>query len=366
MKASLTNILYSALAAVALTACQSNTYKITGSAEGLQDGDTLFITSDLQTGYPSDTLVIKDGKFQTEGKVDSVHLCMIYCASRNEVNAPFFAEAGNIQIKLSEKPGATRISGTLCNDEWQKMNDEVMTIGKDINRIAERIYGEQVSAEEQQKGMEQIEKLNQRFSEMVVQSTERNINNELGYFLLNYYPEDIIDNDTKSRLIEKLPAEMRDRQSIKQLMAQIAKAKQTVEGATMADFKMNTPEGTPVSALEEISKYRITVIDFWASWCGPCREEMPFMIALYDKYKDQGMNILGVSLDSTHEAWINAINQFKMPWTQVSDLKGWDNAAAQQFNIQSIPHTIVVDANGKILRRGLRGKELEDFIAEQF
>ncbi len=366
MKVSLTNISFSFIAAVLLTACQSNTYKINGTVEGLQDGDTLFITSDLQTGFPSDTIVVKEGKFETQGEVDSVHLCMIYCASRNEVNAPFFVEAGNIQIKLSEKPGASRISGTTCNDEWQKMNDEVIVIGKEINKIAEHIYGTQVSQEEQEKGMAKMEELNKRFTDLVVKTTERNISNELGYFLLNYYPEEIFDNESKARLIAQMPEKFRERGSIKMLLAQMEKAKQSAEGAQIADFTMNTPEGNSISAMDEIKKHKVTIIDFWASWCGPCREEMPAMMTLYEKYKDQGLGILGVSLDNDQEAWQKAISMFKLPWAQMSDLKGWESAAAQQFNVTSIPHTMVVDAQGKILRRGLRGQELEDFIAEQF
>ena len=89
------------------------------------------------------------------------------------------------------------------------------------------------------------------------------------------------------------------------------------------------------------------------------------MIQLYDKYGANGLGIVGISLDTDRDAWIQAIDQFGMKWPQMSDLKGWENAAAQQFSISSIPHTIVIDQKGKILRRGLRGEQLENFVAEQ-
>ena len=364
MKAFQASILFSA-AVLALTACHSNTYKISGAVEGLNDGDTLFITNDLQTGIPTDTLIVKDGKFELSGETDSTYLCMVYSEKRNELNAPFFIEPGNISIKLVEAPGASRVGGTKCNEQWQELNDSVMTIGKEINRIAEHIYGNTVDEMEQQKGMEQIEKLNQRFSAIVVKTTEKNIKNEFGYFLLTYYPEELIDNQTRMKLIDKLPEEKQKRPAIQEMLVNLKQAAESAEGMTIKDFTQPGLDGTPVSLLGEVSKSKITVIDFWASWCGPCRQEMPFMVELYDKYKDKGLGIIGISLDEDSDAWKAATQQLNIPWVQMSDLKGWENAIAKHFCVTSIPHTIVVDQQGKILKRGLRSEKLEEFVAGQ-
>lgn len=365
MKVSLTNTLYSALLIGALTACQSTTYQVNGTIEGAADGDTLFLTSDLQTGIPSDTIFVEDGKFHISGEADSVRLCMIYSAKRNELNAPFFIEPGIISIQIKETPGASRVGGTKCNDEWQVLNDSVISIGKEINRIAEHIYGNTVTPEEQQKGMEAIDKLNQRFSRMVINTCEKNIRNEFGYFLLTYYPDELIDPSSRSRLIKLLPEEMRKREQIRVMEQSLEASAKTAEGATIPDFSQPAPDGTSLSIMSEVSQHRITIIDFWASWCGPCRQEIPFMIELYNKNKDKGLGIVGVSLDNDKDAWLTAIKQMNMPWAQMSDLNGWDNAAAKLFNITSIPHTIVVDQQGKILRHGLRGEALANFVAEQ-
>ena len=364
MKAFQASILFSA-AVLALTACHSNTYKISGAVEGLNDGDTLFITNDLQTGIPTDTLIVKDGKFELSGETDSTYLCMVYSEKRNELNAPFFIEPGNISIKLVETPGASRVGGTKCNEQWQELNDSVMTIGKEINRIAEHIYGNTIDEMEQQKGMEQIEKLNQRFAAIVVKTTEKNIKNEFGYFLLTYYPEELIDNQTRMKLIDKLPDEKQKRPAIQEMLANLKQASESAEGMTIKDFTQPGLDGTPVSLLGEVSKSKITVIDFWASWCGPCRQEMPFMVELYDKYKDKGLGIIGISLDEDSDAWKAATQQLNIPWVQMSDLKGWENAIAKHFCVTSIPHTIVVDQQGKILKRGLRSEKLEEFVAGQ-
>ena len=364
MRAFPTSILFSAIAYFALTSCQSNTYKIQGSVTGMEDGDTLYLTSDMQTGIPSDTLIVKDGKFSFESETDSVYLAMVYSAARNEINAPFFVEPGTITMSLTEAVGQTRVGGTKCNNEWQKLNDAVMAIGKEINQIAEHIYGNNVSEEEQKKGMSQIDELNKRFSDIVVKAAEDNIDNEFGYFLLVYYPEEVINNAARARLIEKLPDAMKQRPGIQDIKKTIEASAKTSEGATISDFAQATPEDNQLSIMEEIGKHKITIIDFWASWCGPCRQEMPAMVEMYDQFKDSGLGIVGVSLDQDKDDWMNAIDKLGIKWPQMSDLNGWDNAAAKQFNITGIPHTIVVDNTGKILRRGLRGEALQEYVAE--
>jgi thiol-disulfide isomerase/thioredoxin len=290
---------------------------------------------------------------------------MIYSASRNEINSAFFLEPGSINIQLTEQPGGSRVGGTTCNNQWQTLNDSVMSIGKEINRIAEHIYGNNLSQEEQQKGMEQIERLNKRFADLVVKTAEKNIDNEFGYFLLTYYPEELIDNEQRARLIKDLPAEMRQRPAIKMLEQTIADAAKTAEGATIQDFTQKTPDGTEISLMDEVKKHKITVIDFWASWCGPCRQEMPFMMQMYDKHQAKGLGIIGISLDNDLNAWVKGTEALGFTWPQMSDLKGWENEIAQHFQVTSIPHTIVVDQKGTILRRGLRGEELEAFVVEQ-
>ena len=255
MKVSLTNILYSVLFFGTLTACQSNSYQVTGTIEGAADGDTLFLTSDMEMAIPCDTIIVEDGAFSFSGEVDSVRLHMIYSAKRNEINAPFFIERGNIKISLKEQPGTSRVGGTLCNDAWQELNDSVMSIGKEINRIAEHVYGNNLSEEEQQKGMAQITLLNKRFADLVVKTTEKHIKNEFGYFLLTYYPDELIDNDARARLIQQLPDEMRQRPAIKQIEERLAATAKTSEGATIPDFSQPAPDGSSLSIMSEIGKH---------------------------------------------------------------------------------------------------------------
>ena len=351
-------------ASIAL-ACQSNVYQIKGTVEGANKVDTLYLITDLVTGTPSATIPVKDGKFEFEGEADSTYFCVIHDKYQS-IAIPLFIEPGTIKIKLSDAPDGSRVGGTATNDEWQRMSDSTAVIGKEINSIAEKIYtNENATEEEQQKTVEQIDRLNQRFSGMVLRFAERNIKNELGYSLLLFYPEEIIPNKERMRLIKMMPEKMRQRSTIQQIIQQIGNAEKTEEGAMMEDFTLSSIEGAPMSIMSEVKKNRLTIIDFWASWCAPCREEMPFMVGLYNRYKDKGLGIIGISLDENADAWKQATDQMGIVWPQMSDLNGWESQAAQIFNITAIPHTIVVDQNGKILRRGLRKIPLEEFIVEQ-
>lgn len=131
------------------------------------------------------------------------------------------------------------------------------------------------------------------------------------------------------------------------------------------NFTMTDINGNDVTVADEFAKHKITVIDFWASWCGPCRQEMPGLVKTYNDYKDKGLGIIGVSLDENKEQWTDAISTMNMTWTQLSDLQGWNNSAAKMYGIQAIPFTIIVDNTGKAIAAGLRGEALTAFIANR-
>lgn len=135
-------------------------------------------------------------------------------------------------------------------------------------------------------------------------------------------------------------------------------------GGEAPDFSQQTPEGGTLSLSELRGKY--VLIDFWASWCKPCRFENPAVKRVYDKYKNKGFEILGVSLDRNHDAWVGAIQADGINWKHVSDLGFWNNAVAQQYGVSSIPFTVLVDKEGKIVAKGLRAQQLEMELARIF
>jgi len=138
---------------------------------------------------------------------------------------------------------------------------------------------------------------------------------------------------------------------------QITESKRNAIGTVLADFTQADTTGNPVTLASYRGKY--VLIDFWASWCRPCRQENPNVLANYNRFKDKNFTVLGVSLDKTKPAWVDAIKMDGLDWGHVSDLKGWENAVSQQFGITSIPQNFLIGPDGKIIAKNLRGPDLE-------
>lgn len=148
------------------------------------------------------------------------------------------------------------------------------------------------------------------------------------------------------------------------LKTKVLGASAFIPGAVAPDFAQQTPDGKTLKLSDLRGK--VVLVDFWASWCGPCRRENPNVKKVYEKYKDKGFEILGVSLDRTKASWEKAIEQDGLPWHHVSDLKGWKNEVAAMYSVSSIPHTILLDQEGKIIVSKLRGAQLEQVLGEIF
>jgi len=148
------------------------------------------------------------------------------------------------------------------------------------------------------------------------------------------------------------------------LKALVKTAKATSVGQKFADLSMLTPEGKSIKLSDYAGKGKYVLIDFWASWCGPCRQEMPNLVKAYSQYKDKGFEIVGVSFDKNGKSWKDGITKLNITWPQMSDLKYWDCEGAKIYAIRSIPHTVLLDKDGKIIARGLHGAELLSKLAE--
>ncbi|MEO1435955.1 MAG: TlpA disulfide reductase family protein [Bacteroidota bacterium] len=150
----------------------------------------------------------------------------------------------------------------------------------------------------------------------------------------------------------------------KNIETAISKYKRLMVGSVAPGIVQPTPEGASFD-LNSL-RGKVVLLDFWASWCGPCRRENPNVVKVYNQYKDQGFEILGISLDNSKDRWVKAIAQDQLTWVHVSDLKKWSSAVARDYNVSSIPATYLLDREGKILAKNLRGAALENKLAEVF
>jgi thiol-disulfide isomerase/thioredoxin len=168
--------------------------------------------------------------------------------------------------------------------------------------------------------------------------------------------------DYATNYIEKYKA--MDKGEIGRLDNELNKNRTFIPGMIAPDLVGPTPEGTNYSL--HGMRGKVVLLDFWASWCGPCRKENPNVKAAYEKYKDKGFDVLGVSLDKTKDAWVNAIAQDGLPWHHISDLKGWQSDHAAMYSVTSIPQTLLIDRDGKIIERNLRGPALDEKLKQIF
>ena len=364
-------ILYTALLTLLIVACQgeSNTFTVSGTAEGYPDGTQIMVYQiNPVNNQPSviDTLTITQGAFSaTYPKSEMATVNYLSVAQKG--NVAYFPENKDLQVTIyKDSLQSSFVTGSPQNESYRTFVTKISEFAEKKQENAQRYR----TAQKQQDGM-----LMQQTRDESVALNEEEI----------AYKKDFITQHGGSVFSAMLISEMLNR---KELTAQeakaaidgldpklkesatVAKIKATVEnmsvsdiGAKAPEFSAPTPDGTTLALSETLGKY--TIIDFWASWCKPCRRENPNVVRVYEKYHDKGLNIISVSLDrqGQEERWKQAIADDNMDWYHVSNLQFWQDPIAKQYNVRSIPATFLLDENGTIIDKNLRGAALEAKIA---
>lgn len=354
------------LLVLVMAACQSNStkYKVSGSIAGLDSGVVYLVK--VQAGQPLvvDTAKVADGAFSFEGKAGMPELCYLRINERDYF-APFFLENADIHVEsYKDSLRATKVSGSETTDIFNIYVDEVTNLNKKI-REYQKQYSQAATAgnqEEMDRIKIDIEAASDNMEVYAKNFVREHSNSVVGPFIALSQLAGRLEYADMKELVDGFAPELAQSEYVVQLTKILDEAAKTALGAEAPDFTMNDPEGNPFTLSSLRGKY--VLIDFWASWCGPCRKENPNIVAAYNKYKDKGFDILGVSLDRDKAAWLRAIQDDHLDWHQVSDLKYWQNEVARLYGVNTIPHSILLDPDGKIIANNLRGNELDEKLAE--
>lgn len=290
--------------------------------------------------------------------------------SNNADNLSFFIDKGTLTITSKDSVKKAQIAGSQLNIDNVKLQEQL----KSINLRGEKLMAEiKAATPEQQKSpafqssMQAKYKALQTLQSFTLKSfITDNPNSYLSLLALSSVGGPSPDPGEILPLYNSLSQSVRETEAGRVLKSQLDMLKATAVGAVAPDFTQNDVNGTPVKLSSFRGKY--VLLDFWASWCGPCRQENPNVVRNYNKYKAKNFTVLGVSLDKAESksAWLAAIKSDGLDWTQVSDLKYWNNAVAALYSITSIPQNYLIGPDGKIIAKNLRGEDLDAKLQELF
>lgn len=346
-----------------LFACnQTPSYKLTVKLSGAEG--KAYLTQRLNGEWVKrDSTELSNGEFLFKGDVKFPE--MYYLAfSNNRDRLPFFLENSDIAITgAADSLSKAKVVGSAVQDEFNALQEKLVQL--DAKGMA--LYKESKQSEKEGSKMKADSLMTAADSIFTQEDNEQKdyIKTHPAswispYLLGRIYYE--MDGGALENMINGLDPKLDSINTIVTLKKRVEKLKTVAVGQTAPDFTMNDPEGKPVKLSDIYPKNTYTLVDFWASWCGPCRRENPNVVAIYNKYKSKGFSVFGVSLDTDKDKWLKAIADDKLAWDHVSDLKGWKNEAAALYAVNSIPSNLLLDKNGKIIGRNLRGEDLAKII----
>lgn len=353
------------VAILLLASCANESYEINGSVENISEGKVLLQNIENNNYHTVDSTELVDGKFTFKGNVE---MSDIYFIKIDGVrfNIQLFLENSKIDIKVNPDDFAgIEVSGSATHAIYDEFLTGMNEFRAQIDAITEQYRQATtegtISEAFQAELTEQANAVYEAQDAYLKSFTFENTTNIVGPFIASQITH-LLSVEEMDKFLAEVSEDLKDVPYVITLQEKADLSRKTAIGQPMIDFTMNDTEGNPVTVSEINAK--LLLIDFWAAWCVPCRKENPNVVALYKEYKSKGLEILGVSFDRTKEDWLKAIQDDGITWLQVSDLQYWQNAAGQLYGIQSIPATLLIDENGIIVAKNLRGEELKAKVAE--
>ena len=349
-----------------IISCKSgNDFTIDGTIDA-DDGSKVYILQADQNNQPfvKDSTVIKNSKFEFSGQAATPEISYFQVEGVNGYVLSII-EAGKINAEIyTDNLTTSLVTGTRSNNDFNKYRDETKSLVENINNLAsdqqQAIFNNNIElASKLRKDISRNEQ------EIMLYEWDFIINNEDSYMSALLLEVFMVENKVNKDSIIEVYNTFSNRIKISNVGKNIADLLRQYEdpinvGELAPDFTAPSLDGENITLSENLGK--VTLIDFWAAWCRPCRIENPNLVRLYKKYNSSGLQIIGVSLDRTKEQWEKAILDDNLPWIHVSNLDFWNDPVARMYSIRAIPQSFLLDENGYVIAKNLRGLSLEQKV----
>jgi peroxiredoxin len=352
-------------------------FKLKGELKLNKPVDWVYLRYNSGDNSVSDSLKAKNGDFKFEGTITEPTVATLIVkfekgSSENVAQRdfmPILLEPGKIELEAKDSLKNHTVTGTPGQTDFAKLTQQEQSYDSRLNPLYDAYSNAKKSGDKQamNKAEADVDAIDNEMRENVYGAyVKKNPSSPIALYAIRQYAGYEIDPNKVEPLFNTLPASVQQLPSAISFKKQLDIAKTTAIGRYAMDFTQNDTLDHPVSLSSFKGKY--VLVDFWASWCGPCRAENPNVVNTFNKYKDKNFTILSVSLDRPGEKarWLKAIHDDQLTWNHVSDLQYWNNAVAKQYGIQAIPQNLLLDPEGKIIAKNLRGDELEQKLGEVF